>query len=122
MNISLQEAITERHSVRKYKDKALEDNVIEVLQQAIETCNRDGNLRIQLVLDEPKGFSGIQSYGAFSNVRNYLHFEYVAATNDSLPTVKATRTFSLIGYTKLDLGIAKLHFEIGAGKDNFMWG
>lgn len=95
MNISLQEAITERHSVRKYKDKALEDNVIEVLQQA---------------------------YGAFSNVRNYLHFEYVAATNDSLPTVKATRTFSLIGYTKLDLGIAKLHFEIGARKDNFIWG
>lgn len=24
-------------------------------------------------------------------------------------------------YTKLDLGIAKLHFEIGAGKENFRW-
>lgn len=25
-------------------------------------------------------------------------------------------------YTKTDLGIARLHFEIGAGKDNFEWG
>lgn len=24
-------------------------------------------------------------------------------------------------YTKVDLGIAKYHFEIGAGKDNFIW-
>lgn len=24
-------------------------------------------------------------------------------------------------YTKLDLGIVKYHFEIGAGKDNFEW-
>ena len=29
--------------------------------------------------------------------------------------------FSLIGYTKMDLGIAKCHFEIGAGKENFQW-
>lgn len=24
-------------------------------------------------------------------------------------------------YTKIDLGIAKYHFEVGAGKDNFEW-
>lgn len=24
-------------------------------------------------------------------------------------------------YTKIDLGIAKYHFEIGAGKENFEW-
>ena len=35
--------------------------------------------------------------------------------------VKVERTFSLIGYTKMDLGIAKYHFEIGAGKENFEW-
>ena len=29
--------------------------------------------------------------------------------------------FSMIGYTKMDLGIAKYHFEIGAGKENFIW-
>ena len=33
-----------------------------------------------------------------------------------------TRTFfSPWGYTTIDLGIVKYHFEIGAGKDNFEW-
>lgn len=36
-------------------------------------------------------------------------------------TVVAKRVFSLVGYTKLDLGIVKCHFEIGAGKENFDW-
>lgn len=31
------------------------------------------------------------------------------------------RRYTLMGYTQLDLGIAKLHFEIGAGKENFEW-
>jgi hypothetical protein len=35
--------------------------------------------------------------------------------------VEAKAKFSLIGYAKLDLGIAKYHFEIGAGKENFEW-
>jgi hypothetical protein len=25
-------------------------------------------------------------------------------------------------YTKIDLGIAKYHFEVGAGRDHFVWG
>lgn len=43
-------------------------------------------------------------------------FEYIAPNK-----VKANKGFSMIGYTKMDLGIAKLHFEIGAGKENFEW-
>lgn len=35
--------------------------------------------------------------------------------------VKANKGFSVIGYTRMDLGIAKLHFEIGAGTSNFEW-
>ena len=35
--------------------------------------------------------------------------------------VEAIAKFSLIGYSHLDLGIAKCHFEIGAGKENFEW-
>ncbi len=49
-------------------------------------------------------------------------FEYVAPVDGSLPTVIARRGFSLAGYTRIDLGIAKLHFEIAAGKDSFQWG
>lgn len=47
-------------------------------------------------------------------------FEYVRNT-DGLPQVRAKKGFSLVGYTHMDLGIAKYHFEIGAGKDNFNW-
>lgn len=36
-------------------------------------------------------------------------------------TVAARTKFSLIGYSKLDLGIVKYHFEVAAGKENFVW-
>ena len=36
-------------------------------------------------------------------------------------TVSAKTQFSIMGNTKLDLGIVKYHFELGAGKDNFRW-
>ena len=47
-------------------------------------------------------------------------FEYVGMSNNS-HQVRAKRGFSMIGYTQLDLGIAKYHFEVGAGKFNFEW-
>ena len=47
-------------------------------------------------------------------------FEYVGMNNNR-HQVRANKGFSMIGYTQMDLGIAKYHFEIGAGKDNFEW-
>ena len=35
--------------------------------------------------------------------------------------VEAQALFSMMGYTHIDLGIAKYHFEIAAGKENFSW-
>jgi len=35
--------------------------------------------------------------------------------------VIAKRGVSLIGFTQMDLGIVKYHFEVGAGKENFEW-
>lgn len=35
--------------------------------------------------------------------------------------VEAKALFSMMGYTNIDLGIVKYHFETGAGKDNFEW-
>ena len=35
--------------------------------------------------------------------------------------VETKTFFSPWGYTQIDLGIAKCHFEIGAGKENFEW-
>ena len=48
-------------------------------------------------------------------------FEYIPAKDSKPAQAIAKRSFSLIGYTQLDLGIAKYHFEVGAGKDNFEW-
>lgn len=227
--MTLLEAIQARHSVRHYISKPLTEDIVEVLQEKIEECNRKGNLHIQLVLNERKGFSGMMAYGSFSGVENYLvmageraddldervgyygeqlvllaqqlglgtcwaglsyrkvkgtynlvqgekiacmislgypddpgrnmkrktaeavsnvsdntpawfragveaallaptavnqqkfSFEYIAPQGDGISRVKADRGFSLIGYTRMDLGIARLHFEIGAGKENFKW-
>ena len=47
-------------------------------------------------------------------------FEYVGMSNNR-HLVRAKKGFSMIGYTQMDLGIAKYHFEIGAGTDNFEW-
>ena len=47
-------------------------------------------------------------------------FEYVGVKNNC-HQIRAKKGFSMIGYTKMDLGIAKYHFEIGVGKVNFEW-
>ena len=47
-------------------------------------------------------------------------FEYLG-TNNGRHQVRAKKGFSMIGYTQMDLGIAKYHFEVGAGTGNFDW-
>jgi len=226
--MTLQEAISARHSVRKYIDKEIPADVIAVLQDKIAEYNKVGNLNIQLVLNETKAFTGMLSYGKFSGVKNYLvmvgkkskdldervgyygeqivlyaqtlglntcwvglsyrkvpeaynvgkdeklvcmiaigygetqgvchkiksiedvsnasditpswfkkgveaallaptavnqqkfSFEYVGMSNNR-HRVQAKKGFSMIGYTQIDLGIAKYHFEVGAGKEKFDW-
>ena len=226
--MTLQEAITARHSLRKYIDKEIPVDIVTVLQDKIAEYNKVGNLNIQLVLNETRAFTGMLSYGSFSGVRNYFvmvgkkgadldervgyygeqlvllaqtlglntcwvglsyrkvpeaynvgkdeklacmialgygetqgvshkiktieqvsnasdltpawfkrgveaallaptavnqqkfSFEYVGMSNNR-HLVRAKKGFSMIGYTKIDLGIAKYHFEIGAGEVNFEW-
>lgn len=50
-----------------------------------------------------------------------FHFECLDFGTNGKRLVEARRGTSIIGYTQMDLGIAKLHFEIGAGKENFEW-
>ena len=47
-------------------------------------------------------------------------FEYLGVENN-MHKVRANKEFSMMGYTQIDLGIAKCHFEIGAGQENFVW-
>jgi len=228
--MTLLEAIECRHSVRKYKDKAIPGDVLSILRQKIEEANASAGLHIQLVTGEPKAFSGLMAYGSFSGVQNYFvmagpkgddldekigywgeqlvllaqtlglntcwagmsyskipgtygleagekigcyialgygqtqgkghkvkdikevsnasdltpewfykgvkaallaptavnqqkfYFEYKGVPGaGKRPGVAAKSIFSLMGYSKTDLGIAKYHFELGAGKENFDW-
>ena len=226
--MTLLEAISARHSVRKYIDKDIPADIIAALQEKVAECNKEGNLNIQLVQNETRAFTGMLSYGQFSGVKNYLvmvgkkskdldervgyygeqlvlyaqtlglntcwvglsyrkvpeaynigkeeklvcmialgygeiqgvghkiktveqvsnasditpswfkkgveaallaptavnqqkfSFEYVGMNNNR-HQVKAKKGISMIGYTQIDLGIAKCHFEIGAGKENYIW-
>ena len=49
-----------------------------------------------------------------------FYFEYAGIENNRHKVI-AKKGFSLIGYTHMDLGIAKYHFEIAAGRENFDW-
>lgn len=70
--MTLLEAVSARHSVRKYVDKELSADIIAALQDKITECNKVGNLNIQLVQNETRAFTGMLSYGQFSGVKNYL--------------------------------------------------
>ncbi len=227
--MTIEEAIKARHSVRAYKEQPLAEDVVAALNDKIDALNRMGKLHIQLILNEPKAFSGtLAKYGKFSGVTNYIvmagrkaddldervgyygehlvlfaqtlglntcwvglsyskvpgtysldegekiacyiaigygatqgvshkiktveqvsnasdddpewfragveaallaptavnqqkfSFEYVGMSGGR-HQVRAKKGFSIIGYTQMDLGIAKCHFEVGAGKENFEW-
>ena len=67
------QAMKERHSVRSYTDRPVEGRIKDDLSSYINDCNRDGQLHIQLILDEPHAFDGFMAhYGKFSGVRNYI--------------------------------------------------
>ena len=71
--MTLQEAIEARHSVRAYKNEPLTDGVVKALEEQIAVLNREGNLHMQLILNEPKAFQGTMAkYGKFRNANNYI--------------------------------------------------
>lgn len=71
--IELNEAIRQRHSVRRYTGQSIEPEKVAILQEAIGKFNAESGLNIQLVLEEPKAFSSfLVTYGAFSGVKNYF--------------------------------------------------
>lgn len=71
--MELIEAIKLRHSVRSFTDKKIEGETEASLRKAIEECNKESDLNIQLCLNEPKAFDSIMShYGKFKNCKNYI--------------------------------------------------
>ena len=71
--MTLNEAITARHSVRSFTDRKIDDSIAAELQKTIDDCNRLSGFRIQLMLDEPNAFSTrMAHYGNFHNCKNYI--------------------------------------------------
>ena len=71
--MDLLEAIYERHSVRSYKDKKIDGEVLNEPQHFISQCNEDSGLSIQLCLNEPKAFTGMMAkFMRFNNANNYI--------------------------------------------------
>ena len=71
--MDLREAIKSRHSVRKYKDIPIPEDLVAKLNMLIDAVNAESGLHIQLILDDPECFDTLLGrYGMFRNANNYL--------------------------------------------------
>lgn len=70
---NVEKTIKSRHSVRKFIDKQIDEDVVNKLNGLIRECNMEGNLNIQLVLNDGETFDKfILHYGKIQNAKNYL--------------------------------------------------
>lgn len=71
--MEMMKLMEERHSVRQYEDKRIEDEKRKILTDEIEKINRENGLHVQIFFDEPKCFDSLMAhYGKFSGVKNYI--------------------------------------------------
>ena len=71
--MEMMKLMEERHSVRQYEDKRIEDEKRKVLVDEIEKINRETGLHVQIFFDEPKCFDSLMAhYGKFTGVQNYI--------------------------------------------------
>ena len=71
--MDIREAITERHSVRQFKDEPIADELVRELNELIAECNGESGLNMQLILDDPDCFNTLLGrYGKFKNAYNYI--------------------------------------------------
>lgn len=67
------EVMTQRHSVRQYTDKKIEEEKREILNAEIAKINEETGLRFQICYDEPEAFDTFMAhYGKFEGVTNYI--------------------------------------------------
>ena len=133
------EPMKARHSVRQYKNQAIESSKREKINALIKDVNAESKLSIQVFYDEPKCFDSFMAhYGKFENVKNYIAivgnkndwFEKGMEAVSLAPTAVNQQKFyfelkngivtakNLGGfYSRIDLGIVKYHFEVVTGHE-----
>lgn len=71
--MDLLQAIQERHSVREYTERRIEEEKRQRLNELIRECNEESGLHVRIRYDNPDGFdSKLAHYGSFRNVTNYI--------------------------------------------------
>lgn len=83
------EIMKQRHSVRQYTDRAIEQEKRDILNGLTAEINKKTSLHIQIIYDEPKCFDSFMAhYGKFGGVKNYI----------ALVGKKSQNTEELLGY------------------------
>ena len=125
------ETMKARHSVRQYKNQAIESSKREKINALIKDVNAESKLSIQVFYDEPKCFDSFMAhYGKFENVKKNEWFEKGMEAVSLAPTAVNQQKFyfelkngivtakNLGGfYSRIDLGIVKYHFEVVTGHE-----
>lgn len=69
----MKDAMETRHSVRAYKDIAIEQGIRDQLDALVEECNKGSGLNIIIRYDDPAGFdTRLVHYGLFTGISNYI--------------------------------------------------
>ena len=71
--MDIMELMRSRHSVRQYLDRPIPREIRAQLDACVEQLNREGQLHIQILYDEPECFNARAAhYGHFENANNYI--------------------------------------------------
>ncbi|MCD7713251.1 MAG: nitroreductase [Firmicutes bacterium] len=91
--MTLQEAMSARHTVRKYKNEAIPQDIVNKLNARIAENNKKYGLNIQLLTNNREALPGILGGTMSKNVNNYM----ILAGPDK------TSTDEKLGYSSADL-------------------
>ncbi len=91
--MNFKEAMSARHTVRKYKDTPLSKEVVEQLNERVKINNEQLGINISLVTNNTEGLPGIVKFMMTKNVKNY----FILAGPDTESTDEK------LGYASADL-------------------
>lgn len=73
--MEIMELIRQRHSVRRYLDKPIEESARNVIDDYVNGIIKQSGLNIKVCYDEPKAFQTLLAhYGSFRKAVNYVAF------------------------------------------------
>ena len=72
MEMTMKEAMQERHMVRKYLDKPIPADIVETLNDRIRKLNNDHGIEMKLITEDKSAFSTVVRLILAKGVRNYI--------------------------------------------------